>query len=257
MTASLEFSAGCEPRRVDSVAGWRVFEYETVGSTNLVAAGLPVWSAVRADEQTHGRGRFQRSWVSNRGGLWLSAVVPLGAGAAWRALPLLAGLAVCKALRTLGVQHFRMRWPNDLLVNDRKLAGLLVDQFRPECAVVGIGINVHNRPEVCDPGLLDQAATLGDLVDSVALEQLAGEVLRHLRLLVENLVQCQTLDGLLPEINQLWAGPRRVELDLEGSVERGWFNGVDHAGRLGLAGPDGKTAFYDASQVRHLTEIEN
>ena len=50
------------------------------------------------------------------------------------------------------VEEFRVRWPNDVLVENRKLAGLLIDQFVPELAVAGIGINVFNHPETHDSG---------------------------------------------------------------------------------------------------------
>ena len=104
---------------------WHVHEIATTHSTNLVAAKFSAWEAVRADRQTAGRGRFQRGWVSDEGGLWLSAVVPTGPNAAeWRALPLAVGLAVCNALKSIGLSRYRVRWPNDVLVDDRKLAGL-------------------------------------------------------------------------------------------------------------------------------------
>src|SRR6188768_3771909 len=103
---------------------WQLHEFAEVDSTNLVAAKLPAWHAVRADCQTAGRGRFQRAWVSNRGGLWLSAVVPIiDKSPQARLLPLAAGLAVSEALRVLHQISVRLRWPNDILVGPRKLAG--------------------------------------------------------------------------------------------------------------------------------------
>ena len=63
-------------------AGWKLFECATAASTNDLARGLPAWSAVRADTQTGGRGRFGRTFVSDRGGLWISAVLPAGGGLA-------------------------------------------------------------------------------------------------------------------------------------------------------------------------------
>lgn len=256
MTAPLQFSAGSEPRRSSTISGWTLIEYDQVGSTNLVAAGLPIWHAVRADEQTQGRGRFQRSWVSNRGGLWLSGVIPKGTTPEWRALPLVVGLAVCDALKNLGVRELRLRWPNDVLVSNRKLAGLLIDQFVPGKAVAGIGINVHNHPEQCDDHLRGQTARLADLLGAITIDSVTAAVLQHLRKNLENLVGAGGLNGLLSRVNELWQGRRRVELDLDGRFEQGLFAGVDNAGSLGLEAPDGNVTFYDASQVRHLTELE-
>jgi BirA family transcriptional regulator, biotin operon repressor / biotin---[acetyl-CoA-carboxylase] ligase len=275
IAASAQFkSRRDEPAVVSVVDGWTIHEYSVVTSTNLVAANLPSWTAVRADTQTNGRGRFQRFWVSDQGGLWLSAVVPTERDVIkQRALPLAAGLAVCDSLRELGVSRIRMRWPNDVLVGDRKLAGLLIDHFSPGLAVIGIGINVRNRPEALDPSLRDQTTRLVDLLQppgacpprpqadrveapehDLELHELATLVLRHVRLVLDQLRKPGSL-SLLLRVNKLWAAPRRVELDLDGTFRGGLFTGVDDEGRLALSDEDGNVTFYDAHEVRHLTEI--
>jgi BirA family biotin operon repressor/biotin-[acetyl-CoA-carboxylase] ligase len=235
---------------------WTLHEYQAVDSTNLIAATLPAWTAVRADTQSAGRGRFQRSWISDQGGLWLSAVVPSSPGKlARRALPLAAGLAICNALQELGVQGFRLRWPNDVLVNDQKLAGLLIDQFAPGLAVVGIGINVGNQPDVQDASLKNCSIRLADLLPTPPkLSVLTDLILRRLRTVLLELNQ-QSAPALFLRVNQLWGPPHTVELDLDGTLRRGLFTGVDSEGRLRLADLCGNLSFYDAHQVRHLTEI--
>ncbi|MGD0815009.1 MAG: biotin--[acetyl-CoA-carboxylase] ligase [Verrucomicrobiota bacterium] len=236
---------------------WHVHELATANSTNLVAAKLPAWEAVRAGSQTAGRGRFQRGWISDEGGLWLSAVVPTGPdAAAWRGLPLAVGLGVCDALQSIGLSRFRVRWPNDVLVDDRKLAGLLVDQFAPGLAVAGIGINVFNHPDLHDPGLKNQVVRLADLMASPPdLCQLTQVVLAHLRRVVEQM-RTDGFPSLLPRINELWGHPRRVELDLNGIFRVGTFAGVGEAGELLLLSDSGHKSASDASQVRHLREID-
>jgi BirA family biotin operon repressor/biotin-[acetyl-CoA-carboxylase] ligase len=237
--------------------GWIVHEIPVATSTNLVAATLPAWEAVRADRQSAGRGRFQRGWVSDEGGLWLSAVLPTGSNPAdWRALPLAVGLAVCDGLQSLGLKQFRLRWPNDVLVNERKLAGLLIDQFAPGLAVAGIGINVLNQPEACNPLLRNQTARLADLLDPVPeLRDLAQLILRHLRSIAGQM-QAREFPSLLPRINQLWGRPRRVELDLDGEFRTGTFAGVGNAGELLLVDNYGNHSAYHAHQVRHLKETD-
>ena len=242
---------------VRGVEEWTLREYPTVDSTNLVAASFGVWEAARADRQTAGRGRFQRNWVSDEGGLWLSAVVPTGPeGRADRTLPLAVGLAVCDALRTLGVQSFRMRWPNDLLANDRKVAGLLIDQFTSGLAVIGIGINVLNHPETYDPSLHNQTTRLADLVSNTpSVPDVTALVLRNLRQVMNELAAGGFL-ALFPRVNQLWGQPRRVELNLDGETQYGMFQGVDEEGRLILSDDFGNRITYDSWQVRHLKEID-
>jgi BirA family biotin operon repressor/biotin-[acetyl-CoA-carboxylase] ligase len=243
--------------RVSTTAGWRLHEYQEVTSTNLLAANLPAWTAVRADTQTRGRGRFQRSWVSDQGGLWLSAVVPAEeAPLARRALPLAAGLAVSKVLQELGIHQARLRWPNDVLVADRKLAGLLIDQFVPGLAVVGIGLNVSNQPEACEPALKNQTTRLADLLPHSPppeLTALALLVLEHLAQVLVSLGR-EGPSALFRQVNLLWGEPRPVELDLDGTLRRGLFTGLDSEGRLTLSDSVGKVDFYDAHEVRHLTE---
>lgn len=235
--------------------GWTVCEYREVSSTNLTAAKLPAWSAVRAQTQTAGRGRFQRTWVSDQGGLWLSAVIPTGKTKDWQVLPLAVGLAVCKTFRSLGVQNARMRWPNDVLVQDRKLAGLLIDQFFPGLAVAGIGINVSNQPEKQDSSLKQHTARLADLISAVpSLEKLTQDILKNLREVVTHM-QAGGFRSLHSEINALWGTPRRVELDLDGVIRQGMFSCVDEEGRLILSDESGRSVSYEPHQVRHLTEI--
>lgn len=104
-----------------------------------------------ADEQTAGRGRLGRAWSSPAGeGLYLSLVL-LPPPPAWNpaALTMAAGLAAFDAAEALGVRGARLKWPNDLVVGDAKLAGVLVetrgfDAARPHY-VVGLGLNVRQR----------------------------------------------------------------------------------------------------------------
>src|SRR5690348_13205784 len=112
MHAQSEHSAALATElEVYALGSWTVHHYATAGSTNLLAANLPAWSAVRADVQSSGRGRFQRRWVSDKGGLWLSAVLPSNSISAG-VLPFAVGLAVCDTLRESRLRDLRMRWPN-------------------------------------------------------------------------------------------------------------------------------------------------
>jgi BirA family biotin operon repressor/biotin-[acetyl-CoA-carboxylase] ligase len=235
--------------------GWSWREYQSVSSTNLVAANLGEWSAVRAQTQTAGRGRFQRFWVSDVGGLWLSAVVPIPLDpAGLRLLPLATGWALIEALRAAGVRELRMRWPNDVLVGDRKLAGLLIDKFTPGLAVIGIGVNVFNQPEAFDASLKNRTIRLMDLLPvAPSLPELAALILRHLRLVLRE-VSDGSFKTRLASAHELWGQPRLVELDLDGPTCSGVFAGVDECGRLLLTDQAGCLAAFEPWQVRHLTE---
>jgi BirA family biotin operon repressor/biotin-[acetyl-CoA-carboxylase] ligase len=247
-----------ERKHAFTTSDWTLHNYAEVASTNLIAAQLPAWHAVRADTQTAGRGRFQRNWVSDAGGLWLSAVVPVTTNSsAWRMLPLTAGLAACEALHANGVEAPRLRWPNDVLVGDRKIAGLLIDQFRPGLAVVGIGINVQNQPQSHDASLNGHVARLADLVaHTPSVRDLAVRVLASLKATWQRVADYGP-ENVLPRVNALWDLPRRVQLDLDGKLVSGAFAGVDACGRLQLQSADGVSRFFEPTHVRPLRDIQD
>lgn len=236
--------------------GWRFHELREVGSTNDAAAALPAWSAVRADRQSAGRGRHDRVWRSGVGGLWLSAVVPMGPlDQGWGALPLAAGLAVCQALATLGAGPLRLRWPNDVMVGRRKLAGLLVEQFRAGLAVVGVGLNVTNEPAFEDPDLAAHAVALGELLAEVPrLRPLSRVVLGELRGVVERM-QETGFAGLVPRVNAWWEHGSNVEIETGEGRTNGVFLGVDAMGRLRVGNPGGAILELAAHQVIRMREL--
>jgi BirA family biotin operon repressor/biotin-[acetyl-CoA-carboxylase] ligase len=128
------------------------------GSTNadaLAAArdGAQHGSVFFADEQTAGRGRGDHGWISTAGeGLYVSVLLrPLVSVSRLQLLPLAAGLAASEAIRAVSALSADLRWPNDLLIGPRKTGGILVESslqtkgLLRAMAVVGIGINVHQR----------------------------------------------------------------------------------------------------------------
>jgi BirA family biotin operon repressor/biotin-[acetyl-CoA-carboxylase] ligase len=136
------------------------------GSTNdearrLAASGAPHGTLVTAAEQTAGRGRQGRSWAAPPGrALLLSLVLR----APPSLLPLCAAVAVAEAAEAVGGPGVaaRIKWPNDVLVNGRKVAGILVEARPQESwAVLGIGLNVAVRPEDLPADLRRTAGTLG------------------------------------------------------------------------------------------------
>jgi BirA family transcriptional regulator, biotin operon repressor / biotin---[acetyl-CoA-carboxylase] ligase len=140
--------------------GFRLHRYKTLGSTNdeakaLARAGAPPGTLVCADEQTAGRGRRGRVWLSPPGNLYLSLVLrPDGAPARAAQLGFVAALGLGDALVQLAGRALQLRykWPNDLLANDKKLAGILLESEmsagdRVDFVVVGIGVNVVHAPD--------------------------------------------------------------------------------------------------------------
>lgn len=127
--------------------------HERLGSTNdearrLAREGAPHGTVVHADEQTAGRGRRERAWFSPPGNLYLSVLLRLDMPARRLAeLGFLTAVAVADALDALLPKHTRaaLKWPNDVLANGGKIAGILVEQA-DTAAIVGIGLNVLYAP---------------------------------------------------------------------------------------------------------------
>jgi BirA family biotin operon repressor/biotin-[acetyl-CoA-carboxylase] ligase len=242
---------------VRAIDGWTLHEFAEVTSTNSLAAHLPPWSAVSATVQTAGRGRTGRRWVSDEGGLWLSAVVPTpGDPALWSLLPLAAGWAVLGAARDLAVQAARLRWPNDILVGRRKLAGILVDRFSADAAVVGIGLNVSNQPAAVDEALTTEATRLADLLPATPAR--AGLLVRLLAALTREHHRLEAGDvaGLCRDLNAAWVH-RHVHVTLaagQGAIN-GHFEGIDSHGSLLLCGAVGEWRVLPAHQVDLFREI--
>lgn len=162
---------------------------ETTQSTNADAAafareGAPEGTVVVAEHQTGGRGRLDRAWnVPSHAAITASLIlrpeqVP---PARWPWLSIMAGLAVAEALTHHGVKAV-LKWPNDVLVRDRKIAGILLERVDTDdgpAAVIGIGINVHQSREEIPvptgtsvalevPGVPSRDAILVDVLDTFA-----------------------------------------------------------------------------------------
>jgi len=221
-------------------------------STNALAAAAPERGlVVVADHQTAGRGRLGRTWTTPPGAaLTFSAVVdPVLDDEWWPLVPLVAGYAVARRLRG------SVKWPNDVLLDDRKVCGILVERVHVRAhgsdkplAVVGIGINVDQREDELP---VATATSLALASGPVARTELFGQVLHDLRawlgmtmgsphMLVANYRGlCATLDRDV-----------RVELP-DGSVLEGRATGVDEHGRLEVES-GGRVVAVAAGDVVHV-----
>ena len=186
--------------RARSAAGIDLFAYSVLGSTNdearrLAESGargpLAVWTA----EQPRGRGRSGRNWTGSRGNLMVSLLLhPERTPAEAGSMALAAGLAVADCAREWGVDA-RIKWPNDVLVDDAKLAGILVEagsgSGRLDWIAVGIGLNLAEAPALDRP-----TACIGpDVPVDAALERVVGAVLKRYR---------QWLAGGFPAVRDEW-----------------------------------------------------
>ena len=134
-------------------------------STNdfLKSAVFANYTAVLTDNQTSGRGRLGRTWVSQPGqGLAFSLLVPLLSARQQQWLPLVTGAVLVDSIRSRGISGAHLKWPNDVLVEEKKIAGVLCEVHPDGRVIVGIGLNICSESgEAPSPG----AASLSEFVE--------------------------------------------------------------------------------------------
>jgi BirA family biotin operon repressor/biotin-[acetyl-CoA-carboxylase] ligase len=201
----------------------------------LAAGGAPHGTLVTAAAQTAGRGRQGRTWSAPPGRALLLSLVVRDYDAL---LPLRAGLAVAD----LAGDAALVKWPNDVLLDDRKLAGVLVEaRPREGWAVLGVGVNVAVDPASLPPEVRGRASTLGR--PPAALEATLDELLEHLeRRLAEPAEDCL---AALRDRDALRDRPVRW------SGGAGTGAGIDDSGALLVRLPDGSVRKLDSGEV-HL-----
>ncbi len=165
--------------------------YREVGSTNDVAralalAGCPEGTLVVAESQTAGRGRLGRKWQSPKGGLYFSLVLrPTFSPSLAPRITLLAGVAVCRAISSVARVDGAIKWPNDILIHGKKVAGILTETEAKEGslrhAIVGVGINVNTDTSSLPPELLETAGSIsGETQETVSIEGLLAASLMEM-----------------------------------------------------------------------------
>lgn len=229
----------CRPRLPPA---YRLVRYDTVDSTNdeakrLARTGAEEWTLVWAAEQTAGRGRRGRAWVSPRGNLYVSLILRPHCSLEQAAqLGFVAALAVGDALASIlgRIEGLSFKWPNDVLVGGRKLAGILLESElgegeAPEFVVVGVGINLVSSPrDAAFPATSIAEEDLGTVSPGAALERFA----RHFQAWVRRWRE----DGFAP-VRAAWRVKamslgEAIGVRLEAATLHGRFLDIDQHGAL-------------------------
>jgi len=234
----------------------------SVESTNDVAwealaGGLPDGTTVVADEQTKGRGRAGRAWHTAPG-LGLALSVGLHPGCDREGiglLPLVAGLALARALDRLGVST-RLKWPNDVLWEGRKLAGLLCELRKladgEDAVVIGAGVNVGHREADLPPELRESATSLALAGCMTDRESVAAEFLDQLEPLWDEVEEGgrERVLGAWKEHAGGWG--ERVTVRTPTGALSGIARDLDPSGALVLERDDGRLVQVWAGDVEPL-----
>jgi BirA family biotin operon repressor/biotin-[acetyl-CoA-carboxylase] ligase len=189
----------------------KVIVFDEIESTQLLAKeyikdgksrhGL----VIQAKKQMQGKGRLDRSWASPKGGLWMSTIlqkkIPLKY---FQGFSVRIGLAISESLEELLDLPFRVKWPNDLFLNNKKVGGILIDLSSQDIflkhLILGIGLNVNFKLSSLSEELQETATTIyHETKKEFSLEKIRGVILA-----TQSAIVLQFEKGLLPNITPLW-----------------------------------------------------
>jgi len=225
--------------------GWeaRIHHYPEVESTMEVARrmarqGCPAFTVVAADRQTAGRGRLQRAWVSEAGGIYLTVVLrPLLPPQLGYRVNFAVSAVLARVLRRRYDVDARVKWPNDILLDGRKVCGLLAEMEAEADLVrfvnVGLGINANNDPPATETGAVSLRRVLGR---TVSRRNLTADFLAAL--------EARLAGGDLADAVAEWRRyaitlDRRVRVVTTRETIEGRAVDVDDSGALIVEQPDG------------------
>jgi BirA family biotin operon repressor/biotin-[acetyl-CoA-carboxylase] ligase len=234
--------------------GQRVIYYPRLASTmdtarREVRRGAAEGTVIIAGEQTEGRGRMKRPWLSPRGNIALSIILyPEVSFLPY--LVMVASLAVVRAVESVTDLKPRIKWPNDILIGGKKVCGILTEsevQGKRVCAIIGIGINVSLEPA----GVAGISPVPASLNDESGSELSRVEVIRHV------LTEFERLYLTLPDgepVYEQWRDRlvtlgRKVSVASGNDMLEGVAESVDRSGALILRRADGTSTRIVAGDV--------
>ncbi len=235
--------------------GQRVIYYPSLTSTMEVAKreakrGVAEGTVVIADVQTAGKGRIKRIWLSPSGNIALSIIL-YPSVAYLSSLVMLASLAVIYSIETVTGLKLQLKWPNDVLINGRKVCGILIESDvsgnKVDYAIIGIGINVNLRPA----DFPELSLIITSLFNELGREVSRLAIIRHLLVEVERLYLA-LLSG--ESIYEQWRDRlvtlgRRVQVRWGKTVYEGIAESIAKDGSLLLRCPDGSLTRVVAGDV--------
>ncbi|MEM4489859.1 MAG: biotin--[acetyl-CoA-carboxylase] ligase [Desulfurococcaceae archaeon] len=245
---SISWAPGDNPAKIKPW-GWNYVYKQIVGSTMVSAKHYAPWTIIIAEHQTKSYGRHGKRWISNIGGLWMTMKLEVEPRVA-QMLPVTIPVLLCNYLKDrLGVKA-GIKWPNDIVVNEKKLAGFLIEGevlLSKVIVYLGIGINVNNHISIEVATSLK--SILGRLIPrNSIIAYIAGRVGRIEDYVKEyNRLQMQYLD-LLETLG------RKVKIYTKSGEYIGIARNVTETGDIVIETPTGSLRFNSGEviELRHV-----
>ncbi len=246
------------------IIGRKIYYFDTIDSTQNFALRLSEWphengSVIIAKKQTRGRGRLNRKWVSPSGGIWLSVLLKPNFDSSHTSLfPMATSLALSIAIKKILKIDIQLKWPNDLTINDKKVAGILIDASiesnKIEYLIIGVGINFQVKPSAITRQIKNQNYGVATLVEKENNSQV--KLVQQFLLELEH-VYNQIMSGHVSNIQQKWIKRsstigKNITATTTTEVLRGKAIGIDKTGAL-LLSKDGKIQKLLAADISYKT----
>lgn len=220
---------------------WTLIRKTRCSSTNDTAKNLPPYTAVSACHQTKGRGRMGRKWQDGKGNLMVSLVLPKPVKNA-ELYTFLISLAVARSLEKLSA---KIKWPNDILIDGKKVCGILLEVFQDKL-IIGIGVNIQSCPST---DVMYPVACLKDFHFDITYKRLLKSILQNL----DSVIQCYQKKGFKTvrhEWLQFACGLEKpISVNLPSQKMTGIFKGITDTGALILQTTDGNLHEITAGDV--------
>ena len=237
----------------------KILHYKRLRSTNTAAyqlaqQGAPEWTIVVADVQTKGRGRGRNKWKSPKGGLWFSIILrPKVSVPKLPLLQFLAAVVTRTALEDATGLDVKLKWPNDLVLGNLKLGGILIESktqgSRVSFAILGIGLNINQSKAQLPPAAMSVRLATGKHYD-------LGTVLRAI--LDQLRSSYRDLDRPSKIIENWWRNcihrPLRVQVNLPKETLTGISGAIDEDGSLLIETDDHKIRKVNEGSLRILDD---
>jgi BirA family biotin operon repressor/biotin-[acetyl-CoA-carboxylase] ligase len=239
--------------------------HESIGSTNdrakqLGAEGAAEGTVVLAEEQTGGRGRLGRAWSSPRGGLYCSILLRPDDALLKRApITLVAGLAASEALDAAARVATSLKWPNDVLLDGKKIGGVLGELTKVKggnVLVLGVGLNIDILPGAWNPEVRAIATSiLAAKGRAPAIEEVFRHYVEHLEAHYDHLRKGGGPLLLSKAADRMPLLRGRVRVKVEGKTLEGQASGLNATGALVISLDDGKREIVYAGEVEEVRPV--
>ncbi|WP_341808713.1 biotin--[acetyl-CoA-carboxylase] ligase [Wolbachia endosymbiont (group E) of Neria commutata] len=265
----------------ETFEGFNIHHYKEVSSTNeealdLIDKGISTETVIIADKQTKGRGRTGKSWVSPEGNFYGSLIINQATDiSTLTELTFIAALAVGNTLLSfINDSNIQYKWPNDILIDNKKISGILLERkSNSNWLVIGIGININHAPlpeATCISRFFAQSTDISEshpvipvldtgIHSSFSWIPASRAGMTPLDLLKELIINSNKLrkEWLLSgfdAIREMWLQRafklnKQISIKLADKLYEGAFTDIDKSGRLILQQKDGSLIYFDAGEL--------